>query len=371
MKSRNAPGDTARHNDVMTTLDVPENEPARLEALRGYDILDTPPEASYDDLVRLAAHICGTPVAAVNFIDGERQWSKARVGLDEAELPRQVSFCARAVLEPHALTVVPDTRRDPRFADNPLAAGPTGLRFYAGAPVVTPAGEALGTLCVAAPETRGLSPAQADALAALARQAMSLLELRRALARLKVQQHELERTNALLAEQSATDALTGLKNRRAFAERLAAEAERSGRYGAPLSLLLLDVDDFKGYNDRFGHPAGDEVLRRVAALLLGATRRADLVARYGGEEFAVLLPDTVLEGALLLAERCRRAVAAADWPRRGVTVSVGVAVLSHGGTGGDGLVAAADQALYRAKRGGRDRVAAATASDARLSAPPG
>lgn len=109
---------------------VPENEPSRLAALRDYDVLDTLPEGSYGDLAALAAHICGTPIAAVNFIDGERQWAKARVGLDEAEFPRDASFCAHAILRPDKLMIVPEARHDVRFADSPLVTGPARLRFY-------------------------------------------------------------------------------------------------------------------------------------------------------------------------------------------------------------------------------------------------
>ncbi len=335
---------------------IPENESSRLEALRHYHILDTLPEASYNDIVRLAAYICGTPIAAVNFIDSERQWAKARVGMDEAEFPRDASFCAHAILSPDKLMVVPDAQHDVRFADNPLVTGASHLRFYAGAPLFTLDGDALGALCVAAPVARALSSEQEHALAALARQVMGQLELRRAVMRLEAQQQQLESANALLAVQSATDPLTGLKNRRAFQERLEAEVGRARRYGVPLSLLILDVDHFKGYNDAFGHPAGDEVLRRVSALLLGTTRSDDLVARYGGEEFVILLPETELRGALRLAARCRQAVEAADMPGRSVTLSVGVATLTADMPGGDELLAAADCALYGAKRGGRNCV---------------
>jgi len=246
--------------------------------------------------------------------------------------------------------VVPEVRADARFAEHPLVVGDPHLRFYAGAPLVTPSGEALGTLCVADRVPRSLTPAQAAALAALARQVMAQLELRQHRAR-------LEHANAVLARESATDALTGLLNRRAFEERLEAEVKRARRYGSPLSLLMLDVDRFKAYNDTYGHPAGDDVLRQVAALLKSSTRRTDVVARYGGEEFAVIVSETALPGALLLAERCRRAVAGASWPHRAVTPSVGAAMLSAGVWTGRDLTEAADGALYRAKQDGRNRVA--------------
>jgi len=176
---------------------LPADEAVRLAALRRLDILDTAPEGAYDDIVLLASHICETPIAAVNFIDGERQWSKAGIGLAEVSQPREASLCAHTVLSPQGLTVVPEVRADARFADHPLVVGDPHLRFYAGAPLVTPSGEALGTLCVADRVPRSLTPAQAAALAALARQVMAQLELRRHRAR-------LEHANAVLARQSAT-----------------------------------------------------------------------------------------------------------------------------------------------------------------------
>jgi diguanylate cyclase (GGDEF)-like protein len=170
----------------------------------------------------------------------------------------------------------------------------------------------------------------------------------------------LEETNARLAALAATDLLTGLANRRAFDEALAREASLAGRGVRPLSLLALDVDHFKTFNDAFGHPAGDEALRRVAEAIRGCCRATDVAARTGGEEFAVLLPGTDLEGALVLAERVRAAVEAGPWPLRPVTASAGVATLGAACRGAaERLVAAADRALYRAKRDGRNRVVSA------------
>ncbi|MDB5294088.1 MAG: multi-sensor hybrid histidine kinase, partial [Phycisphaerales bacterium] len=173
----------------------PADEAARLAALRAYDILDTPDEAAFDDLTRLAARICGTPISLVSLVDADRQWFKSRVGLDVAETPRDLAFCGHAILG-QDLFVVPDAARDDRFADNPLVAGDPHVRFYAGAPLVGEGGQALGTLCVIDRVPRELTPDQADALRALARQAMSQIRLRRSVAGLTlalVERAEAER----------------------------------------------------------------------------------------------------------------------------------------------------------------------------------
>lgn len=173
---------------------------------------------------------------------------------------------------------------------------------------------------------------------------------------LEFQKNELEKANAELERLAATDGLTGLKNNRAFQERLAEEFRRASRYHQPLSLLLLDVDNFKQFNDSFGHPAGDAVLQQVAEVLRQTARETDLAARYGGEEFVVVLPQTDGDGALVIAERLRAAVAAAPWDLRAVTVSVGVATVSLDTPDPETLIVCADDALYRSKAAGRDRV---------------
>jgi PAS domain S-box-containing protein len=160
----------------------PANEPERLEALRRYEILDTPPEAAFDDLALLASQVCGTPTALVSLVEGDRQWFKARVRFDALETPRDVAFCAHAILG-RDVFVVPDAAADRRFADNPMVTGEPKIRFYAGAPLVTSGGYALGTLCVMDREPRQLTPGQAEALEALSRQVVAQLELRRRMAR--------------------------------------------------------------------------------------------------------------------------------------------------------------------------------------------
>ncbi len=164
----------------MQTAPLPTDETARLETLRGYEILDTEPEREFDDLTLLASFICGTPRALVSLIDHDRQWFKSRRGVSMTETPRDIAFCAHAILKKDVM-VVPDATRDERFADNPVVTGEPGVRFYAGAPLITPEGHALGTICVLDDVPRELEPEQIEALRALARQVVAQMELRRRL----------------------------------------------------------------------------------------------------------------------------------------------------------------------------------------------
>jgi PAS domain S-box-containing protein len=154
-------------------------EAQRLASLRRYGVLDTAHEVEFDDLTALAAAACDAPIAAISLVDSERQWFKSRIGLDVEQTPRNIAFCDHAIRQPGAVLVVPDTHADPRFAHSPLVTGPPGARFYAGAPLVTPEGHALGTLSVLDRKPRALSAAQQRALVTLAHQVMSQLELHR------------------------------------------------------------------------------------------------------------------------------------------------------------------------------------------------
>ena len=161
----------------MQSAPLPENEASRLRDLHQYHVLDTPPEAAFNDLTALAAQICGTPIALVSLIDAHRQWFKAKVDIDAQETPRDIAFCAHAI-HGNDLFVVPDATQDRRFADNPLVTTEPSIRFYAGMPLVTPSGYAMGTLCVIDRVPRQLTVDQTNALRILGRQVVGQLELR-------------------------------------------------------------------------------------------------------------------------------------------------------------------------------------------------
>lgn len=352
----------------MIKPDKPANEALRLEALYRYRILDSEREKSFDDLVVIAKAVCGTTMAAVTLIDVERQWFKSIQGIDAAENLRSESMCGHAILQPREIMVVEDAQQDVRFHDNPVVTGDPHVRFYAGAPLISSDGLPLGTLCVFDPNPQHLAPDKAEALAALSRQVMLVMELRRFA--LDIQNHMVQRDdyerllseyhdvllaqNADLTEQSRTDALTGLPNRRAMAAALQDAVVSADGQPRQTCVALIDIDHFKHINDFQGHATGDRVLAELGALLRSHFAGRGLAARYGGEEFVALMPDVDLRTAELQCEFLRMAVA--DLPL-GFPVTVSIGVAQHqADESTEQTLARADAALYRAKGNGRNRV---------------
>lgn len=614
------------------------DELSRIKALHEYQILDTLEDQAYLDITQLAAFICETPIALISLVDTDRQWFKSRVGLQARETPREYAFCAHAILDPGNVLVVKDATADTRFSTNPLVTGAPDIRFYAGAPLITPRGAALGTICVIDTEPRELDRKKLEALKALSRQVIALLELRFALAEkeratsrftdivslsgeyiwemardatftfissqisevlgyraeevigkklysfmsdedsYKIKQsifdlpdarvaafrrvkqtllakdgkklvheisglpirgeggqitgfrgvgldvtketsflntlkelHEisfmqaatvdkvklmldlganyfgletaiqskiidgqciienvasknsvfvtglslpldqtycsqvinsnapqfytaaneveicsvakgfkilsylgaplivkgkrygtinfnsekivklandrldlkiaslisnwigyelsrdedekkLHELNQELEKMAATDYLTGAANRRSVYAALERERQRARRYKNPMSVLMLDIDHFKKMNDSCGHDAGDFVLKKFAEVAQSQIRGVDFLGRVGGEEFLVLLPETSLDKALIVAEKIRHNIEGAGWIWQGkqlkVTVSIGAATLVQDDQNIDSMVKRADLSLYQAKSMGRNQVKA-------------
>lgn len=311
-----------------------------------YNILDTPEEEPFDRLSRLAAMMLQVPMALISLLDENRQWFKSHVGLEIRETPIEYSFCAHAV-QHRGIFVVPDATQDERFRTNPLVTGMPGVRFYAGAPLRMKDGATIGTLCVIDNVPRTMNEQECSMLAVLAEMAVREIELRRAV---------------------ITDPLTGAFNRRMLTVMLKKEMGRYRRSRQPFCVAALDLDHFKRVNDTLGHEAGDDVLAAFTGLATGYFRSQDFVFRTGGEEFAVLLAETCEADAERAVERFRSELAARPLPTSAgqvqVTISAGVAQISSTDSTGEEILERADQALYRAKRGGRDRVVCVSKMDA-------
>ena len=298
-------------------------------------MLDTLPEPAYEDIVRLAACICEVPVALVSLIDRDRQWFKARLGLDLAETPRDQAFCDHAIREPAQLLEVPDALEDARFASNPLVTGATGIRFYAGVPLVTPGGAAIGTVCVIDQRPRALSDRQRDALAALARVTMNLLEGRQ-------REREIERAAALSAGSEAS----------------AVEPPAAASTALPCTVAIIELQDYAGVVHARGERAVERILCRLESLVEAELQHVhgDCASRVsGGAEVVVALYGDHAADAL----QAIRAQLPAFERDTGMRVLLATATAGSAGESASSVFVRADEALSRLKDAEADRRAAA------------
>lgn len=311
------------------------DEPGRIAALQRYQVLDTPSAEPFDKITALVRKVLAVPISAVSLVDSERQWFKSIQGLDATETPRSMSFCSHTIRDERPL-VIADAAEDDRFSDNPLVIGPPHIRSYAGAPLCTPDGYNVGALCAIDTVPRTFSEAQLNILSGFASLVVDELELRR------------------IAER---DHLTGAFSRRGFLAQIEKEIERFRRSQQSSILAVMDLDHFKLVNDRFGHPAGDAVLKAVAATCTKQLRENDAFGRLGGEEFGILLSGTSEAGGLAAVEKIRRAIEKQVIPIAGglrVTASFGLAELHPRTATAGNWIETADEALYSAKRAGRN-----------------
>jgi len=286
--------------DPMRKPPVPENEQERLAALRDLHIVDTPPEERFDQITRLAARVFMTPIALVSLVEADRQWFKSAQGLETSETPREVSFCAHAIMGDGPF-VVRDAAADPRFSHNPLVRGEPGIRFYAGHPIRSKDGAKLGTLCVIDRQPRTLSEDELVILRDLA----ALVE------------HELQawqrphldsRPTEVVPPQAAVDPVTRTWNRETIMSLLTRELARADQEGWPVGVVLADVYRLERVNEIYGRKAGDALLQEVAGRIHAVIRSYDRIGRLGEDEFLVVLPGCNLAQTTRVTEKLNRSL---------------------------------------------------------------
>lgn len=249
---------------------LPHNEEARLQSLYQSNMLDVRSDEQFQRLTRVTKKLFQAPVVLISLLGRDRQWFLACEGVAERETPRDISFCAHAILQQGPF-IVNDASLDDRFHDNPLVTGSPYIRFYAGYPVHLPDGHVGGSLCIIDRKPREFSEADIEMLKDMA----------------FIVEDEFK-----LTEMAMKDSLTGLPNRRGFYRRAERRLSEVNERHAGASLIFFDLDKFKSINDLWGHAEGDHVLKTFSALLLGPLAEGDIAARLSGDEFVVLLGNT-------------------------------------------------------------------------------
>lgn len=318
---------------------VPTDEAQRLRSLERHDLLDSNSDPYLETILKLATDALETPIGLISLVDEKRQWFLSRRGLEAQETPREMAFCAHAIAGNDAL-IVPDAREDERFRGNPLVLEGPRVRFYAGIPLKSSDGYNLGTLCVIDQEPHQPTPRQLEQLELIADLAMHDIELR---------------------HRSLLCPVTGVFSRQPFFRLGEKEFVHARKRGQPLSLLNVDIDNFRLINNRWGHEAGDGVLQQFARLCREHLAEKDLIGRIGDEEFGLLLVERDEAEAMVFAHNLHAVAATmpgvythSDYHLR---ISGGVTTLSPSDRSFDDLFRRADRALDLAKATGRNRVA--------------
>ena len=265
---------------------LPPDEARRLATLYFLELLDSPAEEQFDRVTRMAQRLFATPIAAISFIDADREWIKSGIGLGVTELPREISFATHTILSRDTF-IVEDTSTDLRFFNNPLVRGASSIAFYAGVPIKAWNGVNIGALSIMDTAPRSLSDHERSALVDLAAGI----------------EHEIGADELKLV-----DSLTGLMNQRVLHLIASHIVPRVARDGLAMSMLFIDIDDLDAINDQLGHEAGDRVLAAIADILRDALRGADIPARMRGDDFAVLLPDTEETEVSVIVRRIEAAI---------------------------------------------------------------
>lgn len=322
-------------------------------------LLYTPLEDRFERITRLSRRALDVPVAAVTLVDASKQWFKSVTGWAISELPVAKSLC-QWTIQSASMTLIGDLTADARTADHPLVRDGPQFRTYAGSPLCNDEGVTVGTFCVYDVRRREFSAADRQTLEDL----RNLAQQEFLSDRLNDFYAQLTKKLGVSRRESMMDALTHLWNRRGASVLLRNAMDRADRMQNGLSIMAIDLDDFKRINDSYGHRVGDEVLRRLARRLVACTRSTDFSCRIGGDEFLLIMVDTDADAAHAVAERLRADVTGTPvHTRQGplpISVSIGGTVREPGETiGTDELIARADEGLMRSKRSGRNRVAMA------------
>ncbi len=341
---------------------IPDNEKDRLDSLASYEILDTRPEQEYNDLLEFAAEIFKAPMASISLVDSDRVWFKAHVGYEVDQMPRDFTFCSLTILGSKPL-LIQNTRADASNAKMGIVTNAPYVRSYMGIPLISEDGQCIGALSVANTETMKPSKFQKQALAQLANNCMTLLELRRTRMQLENQEkltegyrEQIAAMNAEVANLSRMDELTGLWNKKSLTYELGKELSRSRRTGSTFALLKLNLDNFSKVNDKHGRDYADESLRSLGNLLKDATRDTDVCSRFGGDEFMILMPNTDRAKANLVANRIKTNLRNMNGLFEPLTASIGVAVVLAAQASADDILNLANTSMQNAKQMGGNSI---------------
>ncbi|MFN7056682.1 diguanylate cyclase [Hyphomonas sp.] len=342
----------------MFSFPPPRFEQQKSEVLQRYRIFRGACLHDAGHIARAAALALEVPVALAALNERYRAWYRSAHGVTERRFAALQEFCGLANLADTSFAVS-DVRREPYFAGHEAVTGPEGVVFFAGAPLADPDGKRFGSLCLIGPEPRATGPEEIALLESFAQILSQDICLRSAGRYAVADLIEAEQEKCALYDLAATDPLTRALNRRAFFRFSERELMRSARHGRTASVIVFDIDHFKRVNDVHGHDLGDRVLKRLTELVAASIRDEDLLGRLGGEEFAILLPETPPERAMALAARLLEAVRELHFDSAegsfGVSISAGISMGEPGEQDVSAALNRADKALYRAKRGGRDR----------------